>query len=106
MAQGVIPVLITKADDLESSEQGAPDDYINNIIRRLSTEYDVPLLDLRHAVDPLPNRGCVADGFHYNSPPDGRTADFTGDHLSYGFNVRNLTALEALDALRRQVIQP
>ena len=48
-------------------------------------------------------RGCVSDGFHYNSPPDGRTADFTGDHLNYGFNMRNLTALEALDALRREV---
>ena len=31
-------------------------------------------------------------------PTDGQTANFTGDHLNYGFNVRNLTALQVLDA--------
>jgi hypothetical protein len=106
VAQGIIPVLLTKADELEYTEQGAPFDYINNIIRRLAVEYDVPLLDLRKAVAQLPDHGCVSDGFHYNSPPDGRTADFSGNHLNYGFNMRNLTALEALDELRVDVIQP
>ena len=66
----------------------------------------MPLLDLRRVVELLPNRGCVADGFHYNTPPDGRSADFTGSRLSYGYNVRNLTGLLALDELRRQVLQP
>jgi len=106
VAQGIIPVLMTKADELEYTEQGAPYDYINDIIRRLALEYDVPLLDVRKAVEPLPNGGCVSDGFHYNSPPDGRTADFSGNHLEYGFNMRNLTALEVLDELRVDVIQP
>jgi hypothetical protein len=106
LAQGIIPVLLTKADDLESKEQGAPYDFTNNVIRRLSREYDLPLLDLRRVVELLPNRGCVADGFHYNTPSDGRSADFTGDHLTYGYNVRNLTGLLALDELRRQVLQP
>ena len=106
LSQGIIPVLLTKADDLESKEQGAPYDFTNEVIRRLSREYDVPLLDLRRVVEPLPNRGCVADGFHYNTPPDGRSADFTGTHLNYGYNVRNLTGLLVLDLLRRQVLQP
>ncbi len=106
LAQGIIPVLLTKADDLESKEQGAPYEFTNNVIRRLGQEYDLPLLDLRRAVEGLPNRGCVADGFHYNTPPDGRSADFTGDHLNYGYNMRNFTALMTLDELRRQVLQP
>ncbi len=102
--QGIVPVLITKADNLETTDNTAPLGFINAVIVRLSQEYDVPLLNLRQAVDPLPNRGCKADGFHYNTPPDGQSANFTGDHLSYGFNMRNLTALQVLDALRRYVL--
>jgi hypothetical protein len=103
-AQGVVPVLITKVDDLESIENTAPPGTINGVIRRLAVEYDVPLLDLRMAVEGLPDRGTVSDGFHYNSPPDGRTTDFDAEHLRYGFTMRNLTALQALDALRRYVL--
>lgn len=102
--QGIVPALITKADDLENTEDTAAPGFINSVIVRLSQEYDVPLLNLRQAVDPLPNRGCKADGFHYNTPPDGQSANFTGDHLNYGFNLRNLTALQMLDALRRYVL--
>ena len=104
MKQGIVPVLITKADDLEFTEDKGPSGFINGVIVRLSQEYDVPLLNLRQAVDPLPNRGCKPDGFHYNTPPDGQSANFTGDHLNYGFNMRNLTALQMLDALRRYVL--
>ena len=106
LAQGIVPVLMTIADDLDSQEQGAPYQFTNNVIRRVSADYDVPLLDLRRVVDLLPNHGCGPDGFHYNTPPDGRSADFTGDHLLYGYPVRNLTALFALDELRRSVLQP
>ncbi len=102
--QGIVPVLMTKADDLESKEDTAPAGFTNDTIRRLAQEYDVPLLDLRRAVEPLPNLGCGPDGFHYNSPPDGQTANFDAAHLTYGFNMRNLTALQALDALRRYVL--
>src|SRR5262245_33781157 len=103
IAQGIVPVLLTKADDLESKEDTAPAGFTNATIRRLAQEYDVPLLDLRKAVEPLPNLGCGPDGFHYNSPPDGQTATFDAAHLQFGFNMRNLTALQALDALRRYV---
>jgi len=104
LAQGIIPVLITKADDLESVENTAPPGYTNAVITRLSGEYQVPLLDLRQAIDPLPKRGLKQDGFHYNLPPDGRTTYFTGDDLNYGFTIRNLTALQMLDALRQEVM--
>ena len=102
--QGVVPVCITKGDDLESTDSQAPYGYINDIIRRLSREYSVPLLDLRQALSTLPNRGFEADGFHINKPPDGQSANFTGSYLSYGYNMYNLTALRALDVIRRQVM--
>jgi hypothetical protein len=61
LAQGIVPVLITKADDLESVENTAPPGFTNGVIRTLAVEYDVPLLDLRMAVEGLPNRGCLPD---------------------------------------------
>ncbi|MBX7212783.1 MAG: SH3 domain-containing protein [Thermoflexales bacterium] len=103
---GIIPVLITKADDLETKDNTAPLGYINGIIIRLAGEYGTPLLNLRAVVDTLPNKGCIADGFHYNKPADGQAANFSAAYLQYGYNQRNLTALQVLDLLRRQVIAP
>ncbi|MCL5996461.1 MAG: LysM peptidoglycan-binding domain-containing protein, partial [Chloroflexi bacterium] len=102
--QGIIPVLITKADDLEAERSSAQSGYINAVIAQISREYGVPLLDLRAALANTPNRGLGKDGYHYNMPPDGRSTDLTGDHLNYGFPMRNLTALQVLDALRRSVL--
>jgi LysM repeat protein len=103
---GVVPVLITKGDDLEHRDNSAPSGYINSVIRRVALEYQMPLLNFSQVVDTLPARGFIEDGFHYNWPADGRSADLTTDKLSYGFNQRNLTALQALDVLRRSVIAP
>ena len=103
---GVVPVLITKGDDLEHRDNSAPSGFINGVIRRVAAEYQVPLLNLSQVLDSLPARGFIEDGFHYNFPADGRSADFTPDKLVYGFNQRNLTALQALDALRRTIISP
>lgn len=102
--QGVIPVLITKGDSLESRDNNAPYGYINAIIARLSREYDVPLLDLHQAISNLPNTGFNSDGFHYNTPPDNTSCYFLGDSMRYGYTIRNLTALQMLDAIRRQVL--
>ncbi len=104
ISQGIIPVLITKGDSLESRDNTAPYGYINGIIARLSREYDVPLLDLHQAISGLPNTGFNPDGFHYNTPPDGKSAYFLGDWMRYGYTIRNLTALQMLDAIRRQII--
>jgi LysM repeat protein len=104
IAQGVIPVLITKGDSLESRDNNATPGYINAIIARLSREYDVPLLDLHLAIANLPNTGFNSDGFHYNSPPDNKSCYFLGDSMRYGYTIRNLTALQMLDAIRRQVL--
>ncbi len=101
---GVIPILQTKGDDLECRDNSAPCGTINGIIVKLAREYGVPLLDLRRAINNLPNRGMTADGFHFSFPPDDHPAHFGENYLAYGFNMRNLTALRALDAVRRQII--
>ena len=102
--QGVIPVLITKADDLECRDNSAPCGFINAKIAQLAGEYQVPLLNLRQVVDQLPGRGCIADGFHYNFPGDNKSAWFEPQYLQYGYNQRNLTALQTLDVIRRKVM--
>ena len=57
----------------------------------------------------LPNNGLEADGVHPSYPPDTigqweAAANFVGENLQYGYNMRNLSALQVLDALWRQVI--
>ena len=104
ISKGIVPVLETKGDDLESTRYGGPSGTINNIIIKLSSEYGVPLLDLHAVVSRLPNGGFGTDGYHYNVPPDAQTANFTGTHMNYGYTIRNLTSLQALDAVRRLVI--
>lgn len=104
ISQGVIPVLLTKMDDLETKDNTAPLGTINGIIKKLAAEYGVALLDNRAVMDQLPNRGAIWDGFHYNKPPDDQTANFTAGYLQYGYNQRNLTALQTLDVIRRTVM--
>jgi hypothetical protein len=61
LSQGVLPVLMTKADALESLEGGAPPDYINDVIRNLGVAYNVPVIDFWRATRSLPNNGLAAE---------------------------------------------
>ncbi len=106
IGNGIIPVLITKGDDLECRDNNAPCGFINGKIAQIAAEYQVPLLNLRQIVQRLPNGGMTEDGFHYNFPPDNRSAWFTPEYLQYGYTQRNLTTLQTLDVLRRRVIAP
>ena len=89
LANGALPVLVTKADRLENQEGGAPLNYINDDIRALAQQYDVPLLDFDAATAALPNHGLVDEPGH----------DF---HLSgAGMGVHIVTTLQTLDAIWR-----
>ncbi|HQV69291.1 MAG TPA: LysM peptidoglycan-binding domain-containing protein [Thermoflexales bacterium] len=104
IARGIVPVLMTKGDALEWQKYGASLEYVNTIIKNISREYGVPLLDLRSQVLGLPNGGLVSDGIHFNTSPDGKSTYFTGAHMNYGNTIRNLTALQALDAVRKLIL--
>jgi uncharacterized protein YraI len=93
---GVIPVVSTIPDNVNAG--GRVNDF-NNVIRGLAAQYDVPLWDFWVALQGLPNRGLDPDGIHPSSGSN-ETAIFTEhDVSSYGFNMRNLTALLVLDAV-------
>lgn len=91
MRLGVVPILATKADDVEGQ------DRINPIIRKLAAEYKMPLLDYWLAVQNLPNGGLNVDGIH---PSYARPIFDDPWSMQQGWPWRNLTALLALDSVR------
>ncbi len=64
MAHGTVPILVTKADNIEGSHQ------LNLIIAELAYEYDLPLYNWWKAAQPLPHHGMDPernDGFHIST---------------------------------------
>jgi hypothetical protein len=94
IAQGVVPILSTKADDLEG------DGNINAVIAELAREYQIPLWNYWKAVQGLPNGGLQEDDAHITWAPN-RFNDQQA--MRAGWPVRNLTALQVLDIVWRYV---
>jgi hypothetical protein len=92
---GVVPILATKADNLEG------DHAINLEIARLAYEYDLPLWNFWLAIQPLPDHGLQEDGAHltwagpYFDDPNRMLAAWPW---------RNLSALQTLDSVWRGVV--
>jgi hypothetical protein len=94
LEKGVIPILATKADNLEM------DHSINITIVNLAEEYDIPLWNFWKAVQPLPNHGLQKDGAHLTWGKNYFDDPFS---MTKAWPVRNLTALQALDAVWRKI---
>ena len=79
---GAVPILSTKADNVEG------DHSINRVAAEVAYEYDIPLWNFWLAADSLPNHGLDVDrGNIYLTP--------------LGWDRRNYTALQSLDAVWR-----
>lgn len=91
--RGVLPILSTKADNLEGG------DRFNQVMAKLAAEYQLPLWNFALAARALPNAGLV-DPYHltWGQAYFDRPGPFTT-----GWQVRNLTALQSLDAVWRAV---
>ncbi|MEP7293648.1 MAG: SH3 domain-containing protein [Chloroflexota bacterium] len=78
----------------------------NQVITAMAQSYGIPLTDLYSALAGLPSQGYGPDGVHLSIPPGGVAAayDFTSANLQYGTTMRNLTALQIMDAVWRQVL--
>lgn len=101
---GVIPVVSTIPPKHVDAWNNARVNQWNDIIRTLARQYDVPLWDYWYALQNAPNQGIGPDGIHPSAPPDSATGRFSGDGLNYGYNIRNLTALQVLNVVWRQVL--
>jgi len=105
--EGVIPILSTIPDRLDSPEAGALALEYNAAIREMARSRDIPLLDYWLALQPLPNKGIDEDGIHPNAYFDGEfyaACNFTDEPMQHGFNVRNKTLLDMLLKIKQVVI--
>jgi uncharacterized protein YraI len=98
ISRGIVPVLST-IPAFHRAGYEARVAELNAIIADVAHQNDIPLWDYWAAMAGLPNEGLGPDGIHPSAAPS--SADFTPDSLQYGYTVRNLTALQALDALWR-----
>lgn len=92
LSQDVVPILATKADNLEG------DNSINAAIAHVAYEYEIPLWNFWAATYPLPDHGLFSDGFHLTV-----ARDYFDDpiRMKMARPWRNLTALQAIDAVYR-----
>jgi hypothetical protein len=89
---GVVPVLATKADNLER------DGSINALIARLAAEYQLPLWNMWAVFQPLPDHGLQPDGAHLIF-----ARNFFDDPaaMQAGWPIRNLSALQVLQTVQK-----
>lgn len=99
-AQGIIPVLTTVPVRVDYEARTRE---FNQIVTEVALEHQIPLLDYGAAMQPLGLAGLDLDQVHPSPPPKGYegAADFRESNLGYGYVVRNLTALQMLDAVWR-----
>jgi hypothetical protein len=98
---GTLPILSTfpvRPEFLDKS------DLFNKIVVRVALDYDMPLINLWHALEPLPNQGVnPEETTHMTTPTDERVCYFIDANMQAGFTVRNLLTLQTLDAVLQAV---
>ena len=102
ISQGVIPVLGTMP---VWGPSHPPAETLNDTVRTVAREFNVPLWDFWVTAETLPGHGVNAS-FHLSSPDAWWAVYLTPDLMEYGMVHYNLEALEVLDAIMHQVIQP
>ena len=95
LSEKVVPILSTKGDNLEG------DHRINRTIACLAQEYQIPLWNFWSAIQPLPDHGLQPDRDHLTY--SGKTDFDDSGAMQSAWTVRNLTALQVLDAVWRGV---
>ena len=91
ISRKVLPILSTKGDNLEG------DHRVNRTIACLAQEYQIPLWNFWAAIQPLPNHGLQPDLEHLTYSG---IIDFDDSvAMRSAWTVRNLTALQVLDAV-------
>src|SRR5262249_30061102 len=94
LKQGIVPILVTKADNVES------DASINLTIAELALEYHLPVWNFWAAVQSLPDHGLQEDAAHLTFAPNFFDDP---DKLQHAWPLRNLTALQVLEEMRLSV---
>jgi len=95
---GIIPIISTIPVRVGYEEQVIE---FNQALVKVARRYSIPLWEYSGAMQSLPDSGLAPDGTHPSIPPKGYqgSADFRASNLYYGYVIRNLTALQMLDAV-------
>jgi len=100
---GTLPILSTFPERPEFPDKSL---VFNQIVVRIAQDYDIPLINLWRALEPLPNKGIDPEETTAMSvPPGGGVCTFIGPNLEAGFTVRNLVTLQTLEAVLKAVGQ-
>jgi hypothetical protein len=102
-ANGTVAIMSTIPDRNDRPSALANVMSYNQVIRDIAAARHSPILDLWRVFQALPNRGVGPDGIHpslYFRGRDPQSAVFSAEGLQYGYNVRNLMSLIALDKVR------
>jgi hypothetical protein len=104
---GTIPVLSTIPARHDSRLFARRVATFNAVIATVARDERVPLWDLHAALGASGTiaEGISGDGIHPSVFAGGEAATFSGTALRFGYNRRNLTALEVLAELRRTVLR-
>lgn len=98
LQHGIVPILVTKADNLEG------DNSINATIAQLALEYELPLWNFWKAAQKLRNGGLQMDMEHLNFLAGPPSSDFSASYsIFYGKEVRNLNGLQMLNFLMEEL---
>ena len=94
--QGIVPIIGTKADRHEGSNQN------NEILRQIAADYQIPLWEYDIVAGTMNGRGLDTDGVHMTTFYQ---HDYTApEAYTRGHAMHNLTALMVLDTIWKEVI--
>ncbi|MFZ0548880.1 MAG: SGNH/GDSL hydrolase family protein [Candidatus Promineifilaceae bacterium] len=96
---GVIPVLVTKADRFEGAGNRN-----NDLLRQIAADYQVPLVDFDVVAATLPNRGLSEDDIHLTSV--GVDDFIMPQALESGYGTQNIVVLLGLYAVWQEIVVP
>jgi hypothetical protein len=97
---GIIPILSTFPGNLALWQQSI---QYNQIVVKIALDYQIPLLNLWQALEPLPGYGLNDDGRHLSAPIT-QAGDLTPENLQRGYPMRNLVTLQTLDKMWREAM--
>jgi hypothetical protein len=107
LAAHVVPLLSTIPPRGDSATMNAVVPEMNAVIRAIAQARQVPYMDLWQTVVGLPDQGLVSDGVHLSVYVSGGAHGcwLTPPALQEGMNQRNKVTLEALDRVRRFILE-
>ncbi len=100
LSRGVIPILSTIPPRGDRRVKNALVPSYDAAIRDAAQTRQIPLIDYHRALMAEPHHGLGHDGIHpsvYKGPLGRTPCDLTPQGLRFGFNLRNLLTLQALD---------